>query len=558
MLKLFRRPALYLLISLLSGSITVIAEAQSSILLINSWSEHLPWQQSIEEGFLSTTDNDPNTTVYTEHLDAERFQADQYHEVFANYLAKKYESIGIDTVVAESLPAVNFLLKNQSLFKQATRFYFPDSDKIDTPLNENETLIPVFEDYINAYNTMISVYNPDHIYIVADSISDSGRNQLERFETALAGYLDNDSVTFLIDKPMAKLTDVVSRLPPNSALFYLLVFKDGSGANFIPYKAARQISLAANAPVFSVWESLIGSGITGGYLLSGKRVGALAAAVALSDYPANTANTADAFGFYYDAQALDRFNINKKQLDKNAVFINATPSFYHTHTLEINVTLVALVLFMVLTAVLLIVNRKRQYLVKALQIEQDSLERRVFDRTQELNRLRIKAEKDARTDVLTGLNNRRAFFELGALIHSQSVRYNRTYSVMVIDVDLFKKVNDTYGHDAGDEALRVLSKTMQHYLRSSDVSARIGGEEFATVLTGPSKDDTYRKAEYLCRLIEKEVFSWKNKTFSITVSIGIAYSNEDDNSINSVLKRADQALYQAKARGRNQVVCDRN
>ncbi|MDO6469939.1 GGDEF domain-containing protein [Neptunomonas phycophila] len=538
----------------LGYSTIVMAETSKSILIINSWSEQLPWQQSIERGFLQAMDAEPNTIVYTEHLDAERFPTEDYQDVFAAYLTQKYKSIELESVVAESLPAVEFLMKNQSLFTNIHRFYFPDSDKVTATLSSDESLIPIFEDYLGSFNEMLRIYNPDNIYVVADSLSYSGRNQLQRFKEALPTSLLNDPITYLVDKPMTELVEEVSRLPENSAIFYLLIFRDGAGKDFIPYKAAQRISEAANAPVFSVWESLMGSGVVGGYLLSGERVGNLAGNAALYFGQQPLPTTKDAFEYYYDVNQIERFGINKKDLPDTTILINDFPSFYESYKLQINLTLLALTLFIVLSIILSVVNRKRRYLVNALQTEQDLLEKRVFERTQELNQLRIKAEKDARTDVLTQLNNRRAFFELGSLIHSQSVRYKRSYAILVMDVDLFKQVNDTYGHDAGDVALKRLAHVMHASLRSSDIMARIGGEEFAAIITDLSNNNVLHKAEHLRASLEKEEITWKAHSFSITMSIGVAYYSPNDKGISDVLKRADQALYNAKGHGRNQVI----
>ena len=93
----------------LGYSTVVMAETSKSVLIINSWSEQLPWQQSVERGFLQAMDAEPNTIVYTEHLDAERFPTEDYQDVFATYLTQKYKSIELESVVAESLPAVEFI-----------------------------------------------------------------------------------------------------------------------------------------------------------------------------------------------------------------------------------------------------------------------------------------------------------------------------------------------------------------------------------------------------------------------------------------------------------------
>ncbi|HLA96244.1 MAG TPA: sensor domain-containing diguanylate cyclase, partial [Pyrinomonadaceae bacterium] len=153
------------------------------------------------------------------------------------------------------------------------------------------------------------------------------------------------------------------------------------------------------------------------------------------------------------------------------------------------------------------------------------------------------------TDVLTGLLNRRYLQERLSEELNRSKRYRFPMSFLMIDVDKFKSYNDSYGHPAGDEALRIVSNILKENLRGADVAARYGGEEFAVLLPQTSIEEASQIAERIRRQIERTDFPHR----SVTVSIGIANSTAEVNSPDDLIWAADRALYQAKDRGRNNV-----
>ena len=183
-----------------------------------------------------------------------------------------------------------------------------------------------------------------------------------------------------------------------------------------------------------------------------------------------------------------------------------------------------------------------------------SLEKQVIERTHELESAKQIAEQMARTDSLTGLKNRRAFFEYARVIHGSASRFSRHYSVIMIDIDHFKKVNDTCGHQVGDAVIKGLANTIEKIIRSADVAGRIGGEEFAIVLPETSAENVMNLAERL-RLSFSEInMPMIGPELQLSVSVGIAEHKSEDSSIEDVMSRADAALYQAKEQGRNRVI----
>ena len=131
-------------------------------------------------------------------------------------------------------------------------------------------------------------------------------------------------------------------------------------------------------------------------------------------------------------------------------------------------------------------------------------------------------------------------------------RYDATTSLMICDIDFFKKVNDTYGHKVGDLALKKLASLLQERLRVNDIITRFGGEEFAIILPHTTLDGAQKAGEGIRSYIDKASFSYKGEKIALTISVGVSqFRKQDDNS--SVFERADSALYLAKNSGRNTV-----
>jgi diguanylate cyclase (GGDEF)-like protein len=159
----------------------------------------------------------------------------------------------------------------------------------------------------------------------------------------------------------------------------------------------------------------------------------------------------------------------------------------------------------------------------------------------------------AMSDPLTGLGNRRKFVEFSNEEISRVKRIKNRLWLLLIDVDHFKKINDTAGHAVGDKVLIELSKTFRNAVRETDLVARVGGEEFAIVLASATQEGALRVAEDIRqRSCNLHVGAWTNNHPSITVSIGVT-SNDGTIDIEETFKKADEALYKAKNSGRNQV-----
>lgn len=154
-------------------------------------------------------------------------------------------------------------------------------------------------------------------------------------------------------------------------------------------------------------------------------------------------------------------------------------------------------------------------------------------------------------DHLTGIANRRTFFEAGELEFARGLRHARKLSLLMVDLDHFKSVNDRHGHAAGDAVLREFAKVLTGCFRDIDIVARIGGEEFAVLMPSTDEQQARQGAERLRLAVESHRVDVGNTTVRYSISAGVATVDSDASDLHSLMKRADTALYAAKAAGRN-------
>ncbi len=160
----------------------------------------------------------------------------------------------------------------------------------------------------------------------------------------------------------------------------------------------------------------------------------------------------------------------------------------------------------------------------------------------------------ANKDSLTGIDNRRTFFRKASNLMETTLMGKRLMYVMMFDLDYFKSVNDTYGHDVGDEVLKRICSTCQDKLPENTLFARYGGEEFTIVVEGFEEEKALDIAENVRTCIENEQFKSNDVVFNVTVSIGVTQVKQEEFKIDEGLSRADEALYEAKRKGRNRVI----
>ena len=234
----------------------------------------------------------------------------------------------------------------------------------------------------------------------------------------------------------------------------------------------------------------------------------------------------------------------------------------HTPTYEFNeITLVdvfqkyALTIYSVILGFILLTFRLL-YIKKLNRTLDDynfKLDQEVKERTNNLKKANRKLKVLANTDPLTGISNRGYFFNQGKKYFNIAIRNRTPLHLLMLDLDLFKGINDEYGHQAGDLVLKEFTQTIEKTLRSSDLFGRIGGEEFSILLQDTSIEGAKLFAERIIKNIETLQIMSSDEVIKITVSIGLV-TLKDENNIHDLLKKADIALYKAKDSGRNKYV----
>lgn len=194
------------------------------------------------------------------------------------------------------------------------------------------------------------------------------------------------------------------------------------------------------------------------------------------------------------------------------------------------------------------IQQNIQSIIESFDIPDDNK----FDVIRKINFMYTQTKQLSITDALTNLYNRRYFETTFAREFARAKRYNSQLSLVVVDIDWFKKINDTYGHSCGDYVLRELSWLMAENFRQTDIIFRYGGEEFVILLTETDGKSAIIPVERLRRAVEDNKFKFKGVELNVTISAGIS-SNKDVNEVCQMFDNADKALYQAKEEGRNRV-----
>ena len=503
------------------------------VLVVYSYHKDMPWNITFNKGLTDgLTDAKKDVITYEEYIDSGRFSESVHQEAFYNFLKAKYSRVRIDLIIASNSHAHIFFHKYPLLFPGVKKIIFQTDYKNSPTLEGLDNIdcnIQIFSDFKKSISEMIRLTSPEKLFVIADTKETSGRKRLMSFKDELKNF-QGIKTEFLIDHPMDKLLQDISRLPDRSVIYYLLVFQDGKGHHMIPFQAAKMISKRANAPMFSHWESLMGSGIVGGYQISGERVGNTAARLIMDHIQEKpyTFRHEDAFDSYYDWQQLQRWKIDTKKLPDNAVILNRPPSFWNLYKWYI-----LSIAFISLAMTVISLLNYRTIMMKRLNTELSS---------------------QATTDTLTGVLNRRGIEPHFEREMNRKRRFRHPVSLMIIDLDHFKQINDRYGHAAGDEVLTEVASAIKSNIRNTDNVARWGGDEFIVLAENTNIVQAVRLSEKIHNAIMSINFK---KIETITVSIGVSEYHSDEN-FQLWYDHADKALYRAKNEGRNRVIADQS
>ncbi|WDE12549.1 diguanylate cyclase [Thalassomonas haliotis] len=537
------------------------ADDQAKVLLINSYHPQYRWTAELTRGVQERLAQAvPVENLYIEYMDARRFVDDIiYQHKLIDLLKYKYRQSQPDIIIASDDAAYYFLLEHGDGIFPGVAVVFCGVNVFYPELLSGKEHITGIKEGMDILGNLelIRRLQPGikRIVLLGDTTG-LGLRMTERAKKIRADWLKSPDTREILleiwdDFSLEELYQQAARLGPETALLMLAIHKDRLEHYFSYEHDLALLTRHSKAPVYGMWGSLmIGNGAVGGMMNDPYEHGVEAAAMALtilSGVPVSKIKIKEKAKYspVFDYHQLKRFDINLDLLPKNSRVFNLPVSLYEKHRLEIN-SIIAIVMFLIMIISILFLNNQELELV-------------VKQRTRDLD-LRNKAlqassnfmKHQANTDVLTNLANRRAGLEEISAYIKRFNRDNKDFALAIVDIDFFKSVNDSYGHDVGDKVLQVLGACLKKLTRPGDHVYRWGGEEFLIVLpyAGP------QAAQVICQRFRQKiselVISRKDDKISITVSIGVSNFTRKD-SFESLFARADKALYQAKRNGRNRV-----
>lgn len=506
------------------------------ILVLHSFNNSYPWTTAFENSLLEEAER-PGSTLefFFENLDVTRFGSPRDRERFSRYISEKYAGFSFDALIGNSNQACDFLDDYCDFPDDIPRAYYTTDYESSNPAIFN--LSTQYDRVISDTWTFAREVFPDMreaVVIAGETGSTETVYALIRDLAAAAGIPVKLIGGFSFDE----LYRTISTLPPTTAVFFTPVTSDRNGARKVPKQLIAELSAHSSAPVFTFWETMTGSGAVGGYVISA-RTAAREMIHALQDYLAR-----GSFDPEYtvslcivDWASMERHGLRTDRIPEDALVLRKPEPGYVRHAKTImRVANLVLVAFTVILLAAVIAAARAYSRLRATN--------------RQLTAARKEAENLALRDTLTGLLNRRAFLPMLEHELQRRNRFGSVASLIVADIDHFKKVNDKFGHDVGDVVLEEVGKALEGAIRSTDTLARWGGEEFIILL--PDTDE--QRALALAEKIRESVMALRfDRCPPITISLGVA-QHEPQETYDDWFKKTDHALYRAKQTGRNKSI----
>ena len=565
-------PCLTLLLLLLITSANLV-QASSKVLLLNSYHPQYTWTEELTHGVRNALAKDiAQENIYIEYMDKRRYIDDPvYNQKLIDLLQYKFSKNIPDIIIASDDAAYRFMLQyGDTLFPNIPIVFCGVNvfDPSDLTNNPNITGIAEGMDIEGNLNLITQVQPKVKKIILIGDTTGLGLRMVGAAEKIKNLWQKKSSkkhieITILDDFSLPELYNTLGQLPADTAVLLMAIHKDRLGAYFSFQEDLPKLSASSSVPVYGMWGSLmINNGAIGGMMNDPYQHGSNAAKMALRILAGTAVKdiTVKESALYqpkFDFLQLQRFHINEKQLPPNSKIYNKPDSFYLKNKSLIDSS-IAIFIFLSFIIALLYRNilQRKNAQNKLYQFNID-LENTVRERTLELEKSNEELQKAsalmssfAHTDSLTSLSNRRsANQEIPTYMKRHSIS-QQGFVLGIVDIDHFKKINDNYGHQIGDDILIELAQTLNNSLRPNDRVYRWGGEEFIIALP----ETSMHEATAICQRLSKNNAAISIDNISnITVSIGITSLQKHD-SYDSIIHRADTALYQAKENGRDQIV----
>ncbi|WP_229259453.1 diguanylate cyclase [Duganella aceris] len=543
-----------LLIAMLIAAPSWAAQERKVLVLYSLGSDSASaWQGLVQKGLtaeLARRDLTSALGIFEERFDAVRVGDQQALASMEPYLRAKYAGIKFDAIITESYVAGRFLSDRPELFPGAQRHYV-NYDRMGWAPTDGKGYL-VQADFGRTIGIVPRVAPKVRKVVVIGDGTERMQESLAAVRKAADQYRRELAFEYWDNLSYAEMYSQAAQLRPGSAIFLLPTYHDRTGERRRPVDIARKLAATTQVPIFTNWAAVVVPGVAGGYVVSAERIGRAIADILMQRQP----DIGGIPGYLFDHGAIQRFHL--QNIPPTAQILNRPQSIFRQYLWQILAGGALIVVEGILISALVVSLRSRRQTLCALHDERNQLEERVLQRTLELSAANTKLEQLATTDPLTGIGNRRRMTEQINKELERSRRFRHPLSLLMVDIDHFKNVNDLHGHEAGDRAIVAVSRALASGMRSIDMASRFGGEEFVLLMPETDIDVASSAAERLrADVAALRIAGDKGDEITLTISIGVAASYPDaasPDSASSLLSRADKALYQAKHAGRDRVV----
>lgn len=393
-----------------------ISNAQSSsnvthVLFINSTNQDMPWHKSVDSGLRKKLiERSFSYELFVENMDVNRFDEANQKQLMKDYLKQKYKNKHIDIIVTQSPSAAVLLSQLDDFFINAPRIYLEPGAQFSLPESTNGAVIQAKLDYAQATASAVNLMKPKKLIVILDTKNDIGMS----FYRGLFSVINRDfsylDVEKWFDLSMPELLTRIKNAPDDSIILFTPIFRYYDNKSLSPYQLVERLAEVSSAPVFSYWEVLLGSGVVGGYVLSGEKIGARIAdsIILYNENKSLSAISGEELSVYaYDWRQLNKFDIASQSLPEKSIISYYEPTYFEQNkTLIYSATAIICILSSFLVFVLFL-NQRRIQLLKELDEEKQRLESRVDQRTEELLQAKDEAEKltSAKSEFLANMSH---------------------------------------------------------------------------------------------------------------------------------------------------------
>ncbi|WP_144395283.1 ABC transporter substrate binding protein [Pleionea sediminis] len=505
-------------------------DKKKRVLVLHAYHQGFHWTDRIMAGVHSVFNDRDDVELFVTYMDTKRRSGDFYFGQLKELLRTRYEFVKFDAIISSDDHALDFLLDYRDDL-------FPDTPIIFSGLNAfpadrlsgQKNITGIYESYdVEGTIRLMLELHPETKNILA--ITDETRsgnifkNLIRQVERKFSNRVQ---IHYFHNMSPEDLQFTLASPPENTLVLWAIYLRTPRGTTLTTKESVRLVTESTSKPTYCIWD-VVGQGVVGGKVTSPNFQGEVAGKLALQILNGVPADDIPIVGSpldnIFDYELVKKFNINEELIPNNSIFLNKPISVYEQYKVYIwfysSILTLLIITILFLTTTLVLRQRKEKY------------------------------EKMAMHDPLTGLYNRHYLDAMAAKKIAEAARYHLPMCLLVLDLDKFKLINDTYGHPVGDIILKNVSNLLKKHCRSEDIVARIGGEEFVILLDRCDKEKAIEKANLLRSSIEAS----KPNDILVTISIGVTEFISEQQDLNGLLEKADKALYQAKDEGRNRVV----